>query len=40
LSAANGDVVIACDKSFVPAERDGSLDKRRLALRIYSYRVR
>ena len=39
LSAADGKVVIACDKSFVPAERDGSPDRRRLAVRIYSYRV-
>jgi hypothetical protein len=40
LAAARGEVVITSDKFFVPAERDGSLDRRRLALKIYSYRVR
>lgn len=37
LAAAAGRVVIESDKWFVPGERDGSPDKRRLALRIYSY---
>ena len=40
LAAARGEVVITSDKFFVPAERDGSLDRRRLAVKIYSYRVR
>jgi hypothetical protein len=40
LSAAEGRVVITSDKFFVPAEREGSLDKRHLSLRIYSYTVR
>jgi hypothetical protein len=40
LAAADGHVAIVSDKFFVPAERDGSPDKRHLALRIYSYGVR
>jgi hypothetical protein len=40
LASADGRVVIATDKSFVPAERDGTADRRRLALRIYSYSVK
>jgi hypothetical protein len=40
LAAARGEVVITSDKFFVPADRDGSLDRRRLAVKIYSYRVR
>jgi hypothetical protein len=40
LAAADGRVVVESDKSFVPGERDGTADKRRLALRIYSYSVR
>ena len=40
LAAADGRVVIASDKFFVPAEREGSQDQRHLALRIYSYAVR
>lgn len=40
LAAADGRVVIMSDKFFVPAQRDGSLDQRHLALRIYSYAVR
>jgi hypothetical protein len=39
LAVADGHVVIASDKSFVPAERAGSADKRHLALRIYSHAV-
>src|SRR5206468_3817603 len=39
LAAADGHVVIASEKFFVPADRDGSPDKRHLALRIYSYSV-
>lgn len=37
LSAADGRVTISSDKVFVPAERGGPPDRRRLALRIYSY---
>jgi hypothetical protein len=40
LAAANGRVVIESDKWFVPGERDGTADKRHLALRIYSYSVK
>jgi hypothetical protein len=40
LATADGRVVITSDKFFVPAERQGSLDKRHLALRIYSYSVK
>jgi hypothetical protein len=40
LAAADGRVVIESDKSFAPGERDGTGDKRRLALRIYSYSVK
>jgi hypothetical protein len=40
LAAADGRVIIESDKSFVPGERDGTADKRRLALRIYSYSVK
>jgi hypothetical protein len=40
LAAASGRVVITSDRSFVPAERDGSADRRRLAVRMYGVRVR
>jgi hypothetical protein len=40
LAAADGRVLLESDKSFVPGERGGTGDKRRLALRIYSYSVR
>jgi hypothetical protein len=40
LAAANGRVVITSDRHFVPGERDGSPDKRRLAVRVYSVGVR
>jgi hypothetical protein len=40
VGAANGRVVITSDKFFVPAEREGSQDRRHLALRIYAYSVR
>jgi hypothetical protein len=40
LAAADGRVVIESDKSFVPGDRDGTGDKRRLALRIYSFSVK
>lgn len=35
LAAAGGEVVVESDQFFVPAERDGSADRRRLALRMY-----
>ncbi len=40
VAAADGRVVITSDKFFVPAEREGSQDRRHLALRIYAYSVR
>ena len=40
LAAADGRVVISSDKYFVPGEREGTADKRRLAVRIYGVRVR
>jgi hypothetical protein len=36
LDAAGGEVVIASDRAFVAGEREGTADRRRLALRIYS----
>ena len=36
LAAADGRVVISSDKFFVPGEREGTADRRHLALRIYS----
>jgi 4-amino-4-deoxy-L-arabinose transferase-like glycosyltransferase len=40
LAAAGGQVVVTSDRQFVPGERDGSPDRRRLAVRIYDVRVR
>lgn len=40
LASANGRVVIESDKWFVPGDRDGSADRRHLALRMYSYGVK
>jgi hypothetical protein len=40
LAAADGRVMIESDKSFVPGDRDGTGDRRRLALRIYSFSVK
>jgi hypothetical protein len=40
LAAANGDVTVQSSRSFVPGDRDGSADRRELALRIYSVAVR
>jgi hypothetical protein len=37
LAAAEGRVTISSDRAFVPAERGGPPDRRRLALRIYAY---
>lgn len=39
LSNANGRVVMESDQWFSPGDRDGSPDRRHLALRIYSYAV-
>jgi hypothetical protein len=39
LSAANGRVTVTSDRVFVPGDRDGSADRRRLALRVYSVKV-
>ena len=39
LASADGRVVIESDKWFVPGDRDGSADRRHLALRIYSWSV-
>jgi hypothetical protein len=36
LSAANGQITITSDQSFVAGEREGTADPRRLALRVYS----
>ena len=36
LAAADGNVVIESDKWFVPGDRDGTADRRHLALRIYA----
>jgi hypothetical protein len=40
LAAADGRVVVTCDKFFVPAQRDGAADQRHLALRMYGYSVK
>jgi hypothetical protein len=40
LSAAGGRIVVRSSAYFTPADRDGSADRRHLALRIYSVRVR
>ena len=40
LESAGGRVVIESDKWFAPGDREGSADRRHLALRIYSYSVR
>ena len=40
LLSADGRVTVTSDKFFVPAERGGPPDRRRLALRIYSYSVK
>jgi hypothetical protein len=40
LAQAQGRVVIESDDWFMPAEREGSDDRRHLALRIYSFAVR
>lgn len=39
LAAANGLVTITSDRAFVAGEREGTADRRRLALRIYSVSV-
>jgi hypothetical protein len=40
LDAAQGRILIETDKWFAPGDRDGSGDKRHLALRIYSFSVK
>ncbi len=40
LEAAGGRVVLTSDQHFVPGEREGSPDRRRLAVRMYSVKVR
>ena len=40
LASADGRVIVESDKWFIPGDRDGSPDRRHLALRIYSYAVR
>jgi hypothetical protein len=40
LAAADGMVTITTDKTFVPFERSGSPDKRRLGLRIFTFDIR
>ena len=39
LAAAGGLLTIETDKTFVPAERDGSADYRRLGLRVFGVGV-
>ena len=39
LTAAAGRVVVDSDTWFVPSDRDGTADRRRLALRVYSVAV-
>lgn len=39
LAASGGTVTIETNKTFVPAERSGGADKRRLGLRVFSIRV-
>ena len=39
LAAADGMVAIETDETFVPHERSGSPDKRRLGLRIFKFDV-
>jgi hypothetical protein len=40
LAAADGMITIETDKTFVPSERSGSLDKRTLGLRIFVFDVK
>ena len=40
LAAADGMIAIETDKTFVPNERSGSPDKRRLGLRILTFDVK
>ena len=40
LSASAGRVVLTSDRHFVPGERDGTGDRRRLAVRVYTAEVR
>ena len=40
LTASNGRVTLLSDKWFVPGDREGTGDRRHLALRVYSFSVR
>ena len=40
LAASNGRVTLLSDKWFVPGDREGTGDRRHLALRVYSFSVR
>ena len=39
LTAANGRIVLTSDRGFVAGEREGTADRRRLAIRVYSLTV-
>ena len=39
LAAANGRIVLTSDRGFVAGEREGTADRRRLAIRVYSLTV-
>jgi hypothetical protein len=39
VAASGGDIAIETDRVFVPAETEGSVDTRRLGLRIWDCRV-
>lgn len=40
LAASDGRVILESDKWFVPGDREGTADRRRLALKVYSFGVR
>ncbi len=39
LAAANGQIVLTSDRAFVAGEKEGTADRRRLAIRVYSLTV-
>jgi hypothetical protein len=39
LAASGGAVTLTTDRTFVPAERGGTADRRRLGLRVFAARV-
>jgi hypothetical protein len=39
LAAANGRIVLTSDRAFVAGEREGTADRRRLAIRVYGLTV-